>query len=530
MRATDWTLPYPSQRQPVCAGAVVATSQPLAVTAGMAMLERGGNAVDAALAAAMVLTVVEPTGSGIGGDAFALVAEPDGTLHGLNASGRAPRALDAERLRAGGAMPRRGWDTVTTPGMVSGWVALHDRCAALDLPTLAAPAVRLARQGFPVGPVTAAAWQRAAHAYRAWPDFAACYLRDGVAPTPGQRVVLADHGATLELIARTEGAAFYTGELAERIAAHAAATGGALSGDDLAAHRAEWVAPLRAPAGPSTVHELPPNGQGLAALVALGALSRTDVADHDPDDPAALHAQIEATKAGLADVAAHVADPDSMTVDPGELLDRRRLDRVAAGIDPERAADPGHGELPGGGTVLVVAADDHGRAVCLLQSNFDGFGSGVVVPGTGIALQNRGAGFVTAPSHPNAVTPGRRPLHTIIPALATATGERAAAFGLMGGTMQAQGHVQLACRSAIAAQGPQTAIDAPRWRVGAGRDVAVEPGVPRATRAALAARGHRVHVEATPGRFGGAQAIVPLPAGGWAAASDPRKEGHAAGR
>lgn len=538
MRASDWTLPYPSRREPVCADAVVGTSQPLAVSAGLAMLERGGNAVDAALAAAMALTVVEPTGNGLGGDAFALVSDAHGQLHGLNASGRSPAELDVDRLRAHTTMPRRGWDAVTVPGMVSGWAALHERFARLELASLAAPAVRLARHGFPVGPVTAAAWQRAATTFQGFDELARCFLPGGRAPRVGQRVVLADHAATLEQIAHSGGEAFYRGELAERLAAHAAATGGSLTMADLVDHAPDWVGPLSAPAAGQAIHELPPNGQGVAALVALELIRRTDVADRDPDDPRALHWQIEATKQGLADARAHVADPDAMGIDTATLLDPYRLDRLADSLDPARAANPGHGHARDSGTVLVVAGDDEGRAVSLIQSNFEGFGSGIVVPGTGIALHNRGAGFLTDPGHANALAPATRPFHTILPAVATAEqpvgvsdpSASLAAFGLMGGPMQPQGHVQLVCRSAIGGQHPQAAIDAPRWRVDSGRVLAVEPELPAATRRGLARRGHRVRVEADRGGFGGAQAVVALPRGGWVGASDPRKEGHAAGR
>lgn len=529
MRADDWSLPYPGRREPVCGDAVVATSQPLAVSAGLAMLERGGNAVDAALAAATALTVVEPTGNGLGGDAFALVSDPDGRLHGLNASGRSPAGLDAERLRAHQAMPRRGWDTVTVPGVVSGWAALHARFARMDLATLAGPAVRLARHGFRVGPVTAAAWQRAVPTVEGSAEFARCFLPGGRAPTPGQRVVLADHAATLEQIAATGGETFYRGEIAERLAAHAAATGGSLTAADLADHEPEWVTPLSAPAGEGTVHELPPNGQGLAALVALELISRTDLGERDPDDPQALHWQIEATKQGLADARGHVADPEVMRAGAAALLDPARLDRLAAGLHAARASDPGHGSARGAGTVLVAAGDGEGRVVSLIQSNYEGFGSGIVVPGTGVALQNRGAGFVTERRHPNVVAPATRPFHTILPAGAVSADGRRAAFGLMGGPMQPQGHVQLACRSMIGGQNPQAAVDAPRWRVDAGRRVAVEPDVPAATRRGLARRGHRVRVDSDPGGFGGAQAVVALPEGGWLGASDPRKEGHAGG-
>lgn len=534
MRAESWELPYPSVRHPVCAEQVVATSQPQAVAAGMAMFERGGNAADAALAAAMALTVVEPTSNGIGGDALAVVVEPDGSVVGLDASGAAPAALDAERLRAQPAMPLRGWDPVTVPGAVSAWSALHARFASLELPALAQPAVRLAREGFRVGPVTAAAWAHAPAAYDGFEAFAATFLPEGGPPRAGQRIALPDHAATLERIAASGGEAFYRGELADRIDAHAAATGGALRGDDLAAHQARWVRPLARPAGELTVHELPPSGQGLAALVALGVLAHTPVADLDPDDPTALHLQIEATKQGLADARRHVADPASMRVHPGELLEDARLLELAGRIADDRAGDPGHGPGRADGTVYLCAADAHGRAVSFIQSNYTGFGSGIVVPGTGIALHNRGAGFVTDAEHPNAVGPGRRPFHTLMPGAATGPGGQRAAFGVMGGPMQPQGHVQLACRSALAGQGPQAAVDAPRWRVEAGRRVHMEPGLTPRVRQALTDRGHEITVDPpdTEGSFGfgGAQAAVALPSGGWTAASDPRKEGHAAGR
>lgn len=530
MRADDWALPYPSTRQPVCGDDVVATSQPLAVSAGLRAFELGGNAVDAALAAALALTVVEPTSNGIGGDLFALVAEPDGTVRGLNASGRAPCGLDVDRLRAAPAMPRLGWDAVTVPGAPSGWGALAHDGARLPLATLAEPAVRLAREGFPVSPVTATAWARAQQRFADWPAFAATFLPGGRAPRAGERIALPDHAATLEQLAATHGDALYRGALGEQLVAHARATGGALREQDLTAHTPEWVSTLTRDAGGSRIHELPPNGQGVAALIALGILERTDVADRDPDDPAALHWQIEATKHALADARTEVADPDRMRVQPWALLARERLDARAAALRTDHASDPGHGHADLGGTVFLVAADREGRAVSLIQSNYEGFGSGVVVPGTGIALHNRGAGFVTDASHPNVVTPGARPFHTIIPALATDHADvPRAAFGVMGGPMQAQGHVQLVCRSTLAGQGPQAAIDAPRWRVDAGREVALEPGVPAATRRDLARRGHRVTV-AEPAGFGGAQAAVALPHGGWAAASDPRKDGQAAGR
>ena len=523
-----WDLPYPSQRYPVMADAAVATSQPLAVQAGIGALHDGGNAVDAALAAAVALTVIEPTSNGIGGDLFALVW--DGTeVHALNASGRSPAAIDAERLIAAGHIPLRGWDAVTVPGAVSGWVALHQRFGRLDMQRLVAPAVRYAREGFRVGPVTAAAWSRAAEVFASSADFAP-FLPGGRAPDPGSRFAFPDQARTLEAIAATDGAAFYTGALAEKIAAHAAAGGAPLSTDDLAAHSADWVQALALDFAGSVVYELPPNGQGIAALAALGILAHTDIAALDPDGADAIHLQAEAMKLSLSDAQAHVADPAAMTIDPRELLDDDYLAAQADRIDFGRAATPPAGEpLQRGGTVYLCTADADGMMVSLIQSNFHGFGSGLVVPDTGISLQNRGVGFSTRPGHPNVVAPRKRPFHTIIPAMAmTAQGDPLMTFGVMGGHMQPQGHVQMMLRTQLWEQNPQAALDAPRWRFESGTQLALEAAVPEAVRANLAQRGHTLLHDTSMGGFGGGQ-IIARHGDGWLAASDPRKEGHAAG-
>ncbi len=555
---TSWELPYPSRRQPVLGDDVIATSQPLATQAGMAVFEAGGNAVDAALAAAITLTVVEPTSNGIGGDAFAIVREGGGAVHGLNASGRAPAGLDGERLRARPAMPVRGWDTVTVPGAVSAWTALSERFGRVPFPTLFESAVRHARDGFPVAPLTAASWARAADAYADRADFAAAFLPDGRAPGPGERFRHRDQAATLEAIAATGGETFYRGELAERIAAHAASEGGSLAADDLDRHEPGWVAPLALGYGEATVHELPPNGQGIAALIALALLERRGAHGLPPGTGAAIHLEAEAMKAAFVDVHAVVADPAIMPEEgPGsvaDLLDPGRLDDRAAGLDPGRAADAPASPPRPGGTVYLAAADRDGRCVSYIQSNYMGFGSGIVVPGTGIALQNRGAGFVTAAGHPNVVAPGKRPFHTIIPGLVTWPDGTALTFGVMGGPMQPQGHVQVIRRVVDAHENPQAAIDAPRWRVDGGAITALAPGygdsggggrrpserpgwslhleegADPAAAEELRARGHDVVVEAarSPG-FGGAQAVLARRAG-HVGASDPRKDGHAAAR
>ena len=522
----DWSLPYPSRREPVLADRMVATSQPLAVQAGLQALRDGGNAVDAAIAAAATLTVVEPTSNGIGSDLFAIVSDGAG-LHGLNASGRSPAAIDADRLIAAGGIALRGWDSVSTPGAVSGWVALQQRFARLPLDRLLEPAAAYAEHGYPVGPVTAEAWAHSATVFGSFDDFGP-FLPGGRAPRPGERFAFPDQARTLRLIGATDGQAFYRGELAERIAAHATQTGGALRAEDLADHEPIDAPPLSQAFGDLVLHELPPNGQGLAALLALGIVEQLDLGGLSPDSADAIHCQAEAMKLAFADVQASVADPAAMTVDPAQLLAPDRIAALAAGIDRRRAA-PLPAAPPPGGTVYLCTADADGMMVSLIQSNFHGFGSGIVVPGTGISLANRGAGFSVTPGHPNVVAPRKRPFNTIIPGFTTAgDGTPRSALGVMGGHMQPQGHLQVVLRTQLWGQNPQAALDAPRWRVEAGLELALEETVPADVRADLAARGHDIIHDTTMGGFGGGQMIT-RHGDAWLGASDPRKEGFAAG-
>jgi gamma-glutamyltranspeptidase / glutathione hydrolase len=528
-----WDLPYRSQRQPALGEDVLATSQPLAVQAGMIAFEAGGNAVDAVLAAAIALTVVEPTGNGVGGDALAIVAETDGTIHALNATGRSPARLDAAALREQGGPPFLGWETVTVPGVVSAWAALNERHGRLALADLVRPAVRYARHGFPVPPLTASAWELFAAAVASRQDFATTFLPDGRPPRAGERFAAPEQARTLELIGRTDGESFYRGELAERIVAYAASSGGTLTAEDLAGHQPEWVTPLTVPYAGVTVHEMPPSTQGVAAAVALGVLERTGHGDHDPDGAESAHLEVEAMKLGFADAHRHVGDPETPEAgDVVALLDPARLDDLAGRTDPGRAADPGHGRPWPGGTTYIAAADRDGRLVSYIQSNYFGFGSGLVVPGTGIALHNRGACFVAEAGHPNVVAPGKRPYQTIIPALLSTDDGPFCALGVMGGPMQPQGHLQVLARMLVGGRSPQAAIDAPRWQVDTGRAVHLEEGTPSAVREGLRTRGHEVHDAPRWGvQFGGAQLALRLPSGaGHLAASDPRKDGHAAAR
>jgi gamma-glutamyltranspeptidase/glutathione hydrolase len=521
---------YPSRRSPILARNVVATSQPLATQAGIAMLAQGGNALDAALAAAITLTVVEPTGNGLGSDAFCILWDGK-ELHGLNASGRSPAAWTPDRFQHLTAMPERGWETVTVPGAVSAWVDLSARFGKLPFSALFAPAIAHAENGFLVSPVIADLWQRAERVLKDQPGFVEAFLPQGRAPRSGEVFRAPAMAQSLRAIAASKGEAFYRGALAEQIEVFAKAHNAALTAEDLARHRNDWCGTLSQTFGGVALHEIPPNGQGIAALMALGILGETGFASLAPDSVDALHLEIEAIKLAFADIEAHVADLDHMqAVTPRDLLQPAYLKRRAQAIDTKRAQAFGPGAPKEGGTVCLAAADADGMMVSYIQSNYAGFGSGVVVPGTGISLQNRGLGFTLQAGHPNQVGPAKRPFHTIIPGFVMKDGTPEMAFGLMGGSMQAQGHVQMVVRTMLWSQDPQTAADAPRWRFLSGVDVAVEPGLGEAAIAGLTARGHRISVEPPDASygFGGAQLIRRIE-GGYIAGSDPRKDGCAAG-
>jgi gamma-glutamyltranspeptidase/glutathione hydrolase len=521
----DYSQPYASARSPVMGNNMVACSQPLAAQAGLDMLRQGGNAVDAAIAAAMVLTVVEPTGCGIGSDAFAIVWDGK-TLQGLNASGRSPQGWTSEFFAGQQEMPQRGWPSVTVPGAVSAWVALSERYGKLPFATLAAPAIGYARDGYQVTPIIAELWRRGAALLKDQPGFAECFLQGGKAPKAGEKVALKDHAKTLELIAQTKGEAFYRGELAQAMISHANANGSVMSLEDLANHRVDWIDTLSVPYAGAMVHELPPNGQGIATLAGLGMLEALGVGEHPVDSAETVHPVLEAMKLALADLNQHVTDNDHMRVAAEHMLDPAYL-RDRAALVEEQAQDPFHGAPKPGGTVYLSAADESGMMVSFIQSNYMGFGSGVVVPGTGISLQNRGAGFTLDPDHVNTVAPGKRPFHTIIPGFVmNADGTPLMSFGLMGGPMQAQGHLQMMLRILRYKQNPQAAADAPRWRIESGLKVAVERSFDPQVIEALRGKGHDVEVEDPSGvfAFGGAQ-IIQRTAHGYVGGTDPRKDG-----
>ncbi|MEX2543250.1 MAG: gamma-glutamyltransferase family protein [Trueperaceae bacterium] len=529
MSTLDYEHRYPSARMPVLARNVVATSQPLASQAGIRMLLEGGNAVDAALAGAIALTVVEPTSNGLGSDASAIVWDGSG-LHGLNASGRSPGALDPNHLVGATEMPLRGWHTVTVPGAVSGWVALSKRFGRLPFERLFHPAIAYARNGFPVSPITAHFWSTVAGDYADYPDFAKYFLPNGRVPAPGEVFRFEEQARTLELIAESEGAALYHGELADRIAAYSDESGGLLTGSDLAMHQSEWCDTISQAFGDVELHELPPNGQGLAALIMLGLLENVPFCDHAVDSVDSLHLQIEAMKLALVDVRRYVAEPACMEVSATDFLDAGYLTDRARLLDVKMARDPGHGVPRSGGTVYLTSADADGIMVSLIQSNCSNFGSGLVVPGTGISLQNRGSFFTLEPGHPNQVGGYKRPFNTIMPGFVTCGGMPLMSFGVIGGPMQPQGHAQMVIRTCFFGQNPQVAADAPRWRVMSGLEVAVEKGFPADVLEGLRQRGHRITEYGVRESylFGGAQLIYRLD-DGYVAGSDQRRDGQAVG-
>jgi len=538
MNPFDWTMGYPSRRSPVFARNIVSTSHPLAAQAGLRMLQAGGNAVDAAIATAAAMTIVEPCSNGLGSDAFCILWDGQ-QLHGLNASGPAPRAWTPAYFRGRygeGAKtpPPRGWDAVTVPGAVSAWMALSERFGKLPFADLLAPAAEIAERGYAVPVIVQQKWTNAGALpeLTSQPGFAEAFLPRGRVPAVGERFAFAAAARSLRLIATSRGEAFYRGEIAAAIAAHARANGGAITEGDLADFQPQWVTPIARAYRGHTLHEIPPNGQGIAALIALGILEKFDLASLPVDSVASQHLQIEAMKLAFADVYAHVAEPSAMRLTPAQMLDDGYLASRAKLIDPKRAQHYGPGHRPQGGTIYLTAADERGMMVSYIQSNYMGFGSGVVVPGYGISLQNRGHGFSLDAAHPNVVAPGKRPFHTIIPAFLTRNGAPVMSFGVMGGDMQPQGHLQTLVRMLDYRQHPQAACDAPRWRVGAG-PINLENGFDPAAAQGLRALGHEVQpYNDSYMDYGAGQFIWRLgdPAvEGYAAASDPRRDGQAAG-
>ena len=533
----NYQNPYTSTRIPLMARNVVSTSHPLGAQAGLAMLHKGGNAVDAAIAAAAVMTLCEPVSNGLGSDAFCILWDGQ-QLHGLNASGRAPAAWTPDYFRrkygaAAKTPPKRGLDSVTVPGAVSSWVAMSDRFGKLPFADLMAPAIDIAERGYLVPPIVAGKWAAPVDELQGEPGFAQAFLPRGRALDIGELFQFKAAGRALKAIAATKGEAFYRGEIAAALDKFNRENGGAMTAADLAAHQCEWVTPIAKNYRGYELHEIPPNGQGIAALMALGILEKFEIADLGADSADTQHLQIEAMKLAFADVYRFVSERATMTVTTEQLLDDAYLASRARLIDRKKAQDFGAGNPVKGGTIYLTAADENGMMVSFIQSNYMGFGSGCVEPTFGISLQNRGHGFSLDAASPNVVAPGKRPFQTIIPAFLTKGGQPVMSFGVMGGNMQPQGHMQTLVRMLDYRQSPQMACDAPRWRFNQGLELNVESTMPAATVQALRDRGHQmVVINDSYQDFGAGQFI--WRAGdprvqGYIAASDARRDGHAVG-
>ena len=524
---------YASRRRVVHAKrGMVCTSQPLASQAGLTILQQGGNAIDAAIATAICQTIVEPTNNGLGSDCFALVWT-GGKLHGLNGSGYAPQRLTPEAVAASGAtekMPLRGWEAVTVPGAPSAWAELHKRFGRLPFAKLFEPAIYYAEQGYPVSPIVARFWQEGIDAltpYKNNPAIAPWFATfdvhgNGVAPKTGELVTLPDHAKTLRILADSYCESYYRGELAQRLVEFSDKTGGYLSLEDLADYRAEWVEPVHINYHGYDVWEMPPNGHGITALMALNILKGMEIGAKDTGDT--FHKQIEAMKLAFADGMHYIADPRYMQTRVEELLSDAYAAQRRALIG-ETALEPTHGKPFCGGTVYLCTADGEGNMVSFIQSNYKDFGSGIVLPGYGINLNDRGAGFSLDPELDDYLAPRKKPYHTIIPGFLTHEGEAVGPFGVMGAYMQPQGHVQVIMNMVDWLLNPQSALDAPRWQWIAGKEIWLESSVAPEIVEDLRRRGHEVRVLEDDTTFGRGEIIWRDSNGVLAGATEPRADG-----
>ena len=524
---------YASRRRVVHAKrGMVCTSQPLASQAGLTILQQGGNAIDAAIATAICQTIVEPTNNGLGSDCFALVWT-GGKLHGLNGSGYAPQRLTPEAVAASGAterMPLRGWEAVTVPGAPSAWAELHKRFGRLPFAKLFEPAIYYAEQGYPVSPIVARFWQEGIDAltpHKNNPAIAPWFATfdvhgNGVAPQTGELVTLPDHAKTLRILADSYCESYYRGELAQRLVEFSDKTGGYLSLEDLADYRAEWVEPVHINYHGYDVWEMPPNGHGITALMALNILKGMEIGAKDTGDT--FHKQIEAMKLAFADGMHYIADPRYMQTRVEELLSDAYAAQRRALIG-ETALEPTHGKPFCGGTVYLCTADGEGNMVSFIQSNYKDFGSGIVLPGYGINLNDRGAGFSLNPEVDDYLAPRKKPYHTIIPGFLTHEGEAVGPFGVMGAYMQPQGHVQVIMNTVDWLLNPQTALDAPRWQWIAGKEIWLESSVAPEIVEDLRRRGHEVRVLEDDTTFGRGEIIWRDSNGVLAGATEPRADG-----
>jgi gamma-glutamyltranspeptidase/glutathione hydrolase len=516
---------------------MVASSQPLASQVGVDILKRGGNAVDAAIAMAATLNITEPMMTGIGGDAFMLVYwSKTGELKGLNASGRAPSTLDLRYFTKKGfkTIPVEGMESITVPGAFDGWVTLLDRYGSMKLADLLTPAIQYAENGFPVMEKTAEDWQAEVSLLKKNAAASSNYLINGQAPRAGEIFRQPNLARTFRILAHGGRDAFYEGEIARSIVDYCQKNGGFISIQDLAAHKSEWVDPISTNYRGYTVYEIPPNGQGLTALIALNILEGFDLTSMISEPDRYFHTLIEATKLAFADRNRYIADPAFAKVPVAELLSKEYAARRRALIAPDKALDsPSPGEVNvGSDTTYFTVVDKDGNAVSFINSLFDSFGSGVVAGDTGIVLQNRGTGFSLNAEHPNRIEPGKRPFHTIIPAMVFKDKKLFMSFGVMGGGIQPQGHVQVLVNLIDLGMGLQQALDAPRYRYTNGRNVLLEDEIGATVIGRLLQKGH---VRASPpgilrSSMGGGQAIMIDHANKTLiGASDPRKDGLALG-
>ncbi len=519
---------YPARRSPVLAKQMVATSQPLAAQVGLQTLLQGGNAADAAVATAAMLTVVEPTMNGLGSDAFAIVSN-DGELYGLNASGKSPAAWSPARFAGLSEMPSLGWESITIPGAVSGWVELSKRFGVLPFEQLLQPAVRFAREGFHVSPIVAKQWHAQASNLINQPGFKSTFLIDGKPPREGDLFKNPQQSKTLEQIALTIGKSFYCGDIAKKIVADCQAHGGAMEMADFTHHKATWVKPISIEYRGYTIHELPPNGQGISALVALGILNHFDLAAMGEKSADSIHVQIEAMKLAFADTYSFVSDLNTMPFDYKLMLDRNYLKKRYESIDMYKASTFLAGNPVSSDTVYLTTADKNGLMVSFIQSNYKGFGSGVVAKNTGVSLQNRGSGFSLKSGHPNLVAGAKRPFHTIIPGFVSSKNKPFMSFGVMGGDMQPQGHIQMIIKTMDFKHDVQQAADAPRWKITQNGEIIMEEGIPVSIMEDLVHRGHNIKVLPYGSlEFGATQLIRRLEAG-YIGGSESRRDGLVAG-
>ncbi|MBR2502937.1 MAG: gamma-glutamyltransferase family protein [Oscillospiraceae bacterium] len=529
-------IPYASKRYPIYAQhGMVCASSPQAAAAGLEVMRNGGNAMDAAVATAAALTVCEPTANGIGGDCFALIwSEKDQQLYGLNASGISAKNISIEKVKErinSDEMPVYGWIPTMVPGAPSGWAKVAERFGNLPMTESMAPAIRYAREGYPCSPNLARMWDRAAKKYKQmctgeeYDEWFKTFTPDSVIPKAGDIIKLPNHAKTLEIIAQTNAEAFYKGELADKIVADSEKFGGYYCKEDFENYEAAWVEPIRVNYKGYEICEIPPNGQGIVALMALNILKEFDYREKECVDT--FHKQWEAMKIAFADGKFHVTDPKCMAINYNDLIKPEYGAYRAAQIT-DQAAAPCPETPPSSGTVYFCTADGEGNMVSFIQSNYMGFGSGIVVRDTGIALQNRGADFSLNAEDANALAPCKKSYHTIIPGFIMKDGKGLAPFGVMGGYMQPQGHVQVAMNLIDFGMNPQQALDAPRWQWMKDKTFMVEDNFSNEIAKQLAARGHDVQVALDAVNFGRGQIIVKLPNGTLVGGTESRTDSNIA--